>query len=74
MDQKTNIMKAIKLLSLAVCAFAFVTTSPLSAADDKKACCEATVDAGKKCDHKCCQKASEAGKVCKKCHKSEDKK
>ena len=33
-----------------------------------------TVDAGKKCDHKCCQKASEAGKVCKKCHKSEDKK
>jgi hypothetical protein len=69
-------MKVIKLLSVAVCAFAFVTTSPISAqaADSKKACCEATVDAGKKCDHKCCQKASEAGKVCKKCHKSEDKK
>ncbi len=68
-------MKVIKLLSVAVCAFAFVTASPISAraADDKKACCEATVEAGKKCDHKCCQKASEAGKVCKKCHKSEDK-
>ena len=46
--------------------------------EDKKPCCEATVDAEKKCDHKCCQKAAEKGKICKKCHpddkKADDKK
>jgi len=68
-------MKAIKVLSLsvAVCAFALMGVST-RAADDKKPCCEATVEAGKKCDHKCCQTAAEKGKVCKKCHKSEEKK
>ena len=69
-------MKAIKLMSVAVCAFALLSVSSVRAADDKKPCCEATVDAGKKCDHKCCQTASEKGKVCKKCHpaKKEDAK
>ena len=67
-------MKAIKLLTLAVCACAFMSVSPVQAADDKKPCCDATVEAGKKCDHKCCQKAAEKGNVCKKCHKSDDKK
>ncbi len=64
-------MKAIKLLSIAVCAFALLSIPAVQAADDKKPCCEATVEAGKKCDHKCCQTASEKGKVCKKCHKSD---
>jgi hypothetical protein len=64
----------VLLMSLTVCAFAVLSISPVRAADDKKPCCEATVDAGKKCDHKCCQKASEKGNVCKKCHKTEDKK
>ena len=66
-------MKAIKVLSLAVCAFAFLSVSNVRAADEKKPCCEATVDAGKKCEHKCCTAAAEKGKVCKKCHKAEKK-
>ena len=68
-------MKAIKLMSVAVCAFALLSVSSVRAADDKKPCCEATVEAGKKCEHKCCQKAAEDGKVCEKCHpkKSESK-
>ena len=66
-------MKAIKLLSIAACTFALLSVSTVRAADEKKACCEATVEAGKKCDHKCCQNAAEKGKVCKKCHKSENK-
>jgi hypothetical protein len=69
-------MKLVKVLSLsvAVCAFALMGVSTVRAADEKKACCEATVEAGKKCDHKCCQTAAEKGKVCKKCHKAEEKK
>ena len=67
-------MKAIKLMSVAVCAFALLNIGSVRAADEpKKPCCEATVDAGKKCDHKCCQTAAEKGKVCKKCHKPEAK-
>lgn len=68
-------MKAIKLLTIAVCAFAWLGISNVRAAEDsKKPCCEATVEAGKKCDHACCKKAAEKGKVCKKCHKTEEKK
>lgn len=66
-------MKAI-ILSVAVCAFALMGVTSVRSADDKKPCCEATVEAGKKCDHKCCQTASEKGKVCKKCHKDAEKK
>jgi hypothetical protein len=45
------------------------------AQDEKKGCCEATVEAGKKCKHECCVKAAEGGKVCEKCHpKKEEKK
>ncbi len=61
-------------MSLTVCAFAFLGVSPVRAADDKKPCCEATVEAGKKCDHKCCVKAAEDGKVCEKCHPKKDEK
>ena len=62
-------MKSVKSLVLAAVALAFCSSSVLAA------CCDATVEAGKKCDHKCCQKASEKGNVCKKCHpKTEDKK
>ena len=67
-------MKAIKVLSVAVCAFAMLSFTNISqAADDKKPCCDKTVEAGKKCEHKCCQKAAEKGNVCKKCHKEESK-
>ena len=37
-------------------------------------CCDATVEAGKKCEHKCCVKASKDGKVCEKCHPKKDEK
>ena len=60
-------MKSVKSLVVAALALAFCSSSLLAA------CCDATVEAGKKCDHKCCQTASEKGKVCKKCHKSENK-
>ena len=66
-------MKTIKLLSLAICAFALLSGG-VRAADDKKPCCEATAEAGKKCEHKCCVKAGEKGEVCKKCHPKSDKK
>jgi hypothetical protein len=42
--------------------------------DEKKGCCEATVEAGKKCKHDCCVKAAEGGKVCEKCHPKKDEK
>jgi len=60
-------MKTIRLLSVLVFAAAMLA-GPAWAADEKKPCCEATVEAGKKCDHACCKKAAEANKVCKKCH------
>jgi len=66
-------MKLVKSLMLAAVALAFCTNG-LLAADDKKPCCEATVDAGKKCDHKCCVKAANDGKVCEKCHPKKDEK
>jgi len=46
----------------------------LRAQDEKKGCCEATVEAGKKCKHECCVKAAEGGKVCEKCHPKKDEK
>ena len=69
-------MRPIFALSAVLCALALLGgPRVLRAADDTKPCCEATVDAGKKCEHKCCQKAAEAGKVCEKCHpKKDDKK
>jgi hypothetical protein len=70
-------MKTIRLLSVFVFATAMLA-DPAWAAEQKKPCCEATVEAGKKCDHPCCKKAAEANKVCKKCHppakKAEEKK
>jgi len=60
-------MKSVKTLVLAVVTFAFCSGSLLAA------CCDATVDAGKKCDHKCCVKAANDGKVCEKCHAKKDK-
>lgn len=70
-------MKFMKSLTVALCTVALLASLSIRAEDDKKeakkACCDATVEAGKKCEHKCCQKASEAGKVCKKCHKEEKK-
>jgi hypothetical protein len=49
---------------------------PVWAGEDKKPCCEATVEAGKKCTHECCKKAAAQDKVCKKCHpkKADEKK
>ena len=45
---------------------AFCSTSVFAA------CCDATVEAGKKCEHKCCTKAADKGKVCEKCHPKKD--
>lgn len=69
-------MKTIKLFSVAVCAIVMLAGS-IRAADEKKPCCDATVEAGKKCEHKCCVTAAGKDKVCKKCHpakKTEEKK
>jgi hypothetical protein len=70
-------MKLIKSLTVGLCAVALLASLSIARAEDKKeekkACCEATVEAGKKCDHACCKKAAEAGKTCKKCHKDEKK-
>ena len=65
-SQKNNNMKSVKSLVLAVVALAFSSSSLLAA------CCDATVEAGKKCDHKCCVKAANDGKVCEKCHPKKD--
>ncbi len=48
----------------------FLIVPPVPEAEGKKPCCEATVDAGKKCIHKCCQAAAKNGNVCNKCHKA----
>ena len=62
-------MKLISMLTTAVCAGALLAAPLLLRADEpKKACCEATVEAGKKCEHQCCVKAANDGKVCEKCH------
>ena len=60
-------MKSVKSLVLAAMALAICSSGALAA------CCDATVEAGKKCDHKCCVKASNDGKVCQKCHPKKDK-
>jgi hypothetical protein len=73
-------MKTIKSLTAVFCALALLGGVSLVRAaeqkkDEKKPCCEATVEAGKKCEHKCCKDAAEKGKVCEKCHpKKDDKK
>ena len=62
-------MKRITTLSAVVCALAMLGLANLARADEeKKPCCEATVEAGKKCEHECCKKAAADGKVCEKCH------
>ena len=66
-------MKMIKFSLVAVCA-ALMLAGSIRAADDKKPCCDATVEAGKKCEHKCCVKAAEGDKVCKKCHPAKEAK
>ena len=66
-------MKSLKTLGALFCAAAVLTAWNVARADDeKKPCCEATVEAGKKCEHKCCVKAADADKVCKKCHPKKD--
>jgi hypothetical protein len=73
-------MKLSKYLTIALSALAVFATLSTANAGDKKSCCEATVDAEKKCEHKCCTEAAKDGKICKKCHpdtkeeKKEDKK
>ncbi len=68
-------MRVVTSLGAILCALALlVGQGAVRAADDKKPCCEATVEAGKKCEHKCCQKAAEEGKVCEKCHPKKDAK
>ena len=66
-SQERKNMKSVKSLVLAAVALAFCSSSVLAA------CCDATVEAGKKCDHKCCVKAANDGKVCEKCHPKKDK-
>jgi hypothetical protein len=70
-------MKTTKLVTAVLCAFGMLATTSLVPAqekEEKKPCCEATVEAGKKCKHECCVKAAEAGKVCDKCHPKKDEK
>lgn len=70
-------MKLIKTLTVVACAMAFLAGSAIAEEKkEKKACCEATVAAGKKCEHKCCSDAAKENKVCEKCHpkKKDDKK
>ena len=71
-------MKTIKALAAVLCALALLGGVSLVRAqekkDEKKPCCAATVEAGKKCEHKCCKDAAEKGKVCEKCHPKKDEK
>jgi hypothetical protein len=69
-------MKSIKLLTILVCAAGLIAGATRAIAAEegkKKPCCEAKVEAEKKCAHECCTKAAAEGKICTKCHK-EDKK
>jgi hypothetical protein len=59
-------MKAVKLLSVAVCAAALLF-SPLAALAES--CCVKAKSEGKNCSHECCVKAHKDGKVCEKCQK-----
>jgi len=69
-------MNSIKSLTAMICALTLVAVPSLvrASAQEKKACCEATVEAGKNCKHECCKKAAEDGKVCEKCHPKKDEK
>ena len=69
-------MNRIKYWIAALYAIGLLCGAGIAADAEKKPCCEATVEAGKKCSHKCCVKAAEQGKVCQKCHpqKKGDKK
>ncbi len=68
-------MKIMTTLGALVFAAAlFAGPGLVRAQDEKKPCCEATVEAGKKCKHECCVKAAESGKVCEKCHPKKEKK
>jgi hypothetical protein len=62
-------MRTTKSLIAIACAMTLLATPMLLRSDDKKPCCEPTVEAGKKCEHKCCVTAANDGKVCEKCHK-----
>jgi hypothetical protein len=65
-----GIMKSIKLLTLAACAFALVAGS----LNVQASCCDDAKKAGKECAHKCCVEATKAKKVCEKCNpKAENK-
>jgi len=70
-------MRVVKSLTGILCALALlVGAGTIHAADkdEKKPCCPASVEGGKKCEHKCCVKAAEEGKVCEKCHPKKDEK
>ena len=65
-------MKVVKSLAGILCALALLAGASTVRADEKKPCCPATLEGGKKCEHKCCVKAAEDGKVCEKCHPKKD--
>ena len=72
-----NMKLAVAILgALTMLATTMVVRAEEEKKEEKKPCCEATVEAGKKCAHDCCVKAAEDGKVCEKCHpkKKEEKK
>lgn len=63
-------MKLIKLLAVATCAFALVSSSAMAEGKEKakKTCCEKAKAKGEACAHPCCVEAVKAGKVCEKCN------
>ena len=63
-------MKLIKLLTITVCAFAFVAGTAMAEgkAVAKKTCCEKAKAADKDCTHPCCVEAKKDGKTCEKCN------
>jgi hypothetical protein len=71
---KNYMKRIITILSVLACAVALAGGTALAAEkagkSAKKACgcCEATVEAGKKCKEECCTKAAKEGKVCATCH------
>ena len=68
---KRKDMKSIKMLSMALCAFALT----FGTANVQAGCCADAKKAGKACAHKCCVEAAKAKKVCEKCNpKKGDKK
>ena len=68
-------MRIVRSVTGIVCALALLASASVTRGDDeKKPCCPATVEGGKKCEHKCCVKAAEGGKVCEKCHPKKEEK